>query len=319
MKTQRVLITGGAGFIGSHLAALLLSEGRSVRILDNFSTGDYSNIRLLPERCDIVEGDIRDLEICRKACQDVDSVFHLAAIASVAGSISDPQKNHDVNINGTLNMLLAARDSRARRFVFSSSAAVYGNSETVPTQESQPLYPQSPYATSKACGEFYCRNFYELYGLETVMLRYFNVFGPRQNMKSGYSAVIPSFINAIVANEKPMIYGDGTQTRDFVYVENIARANMLASEADHASGEVFNIGSGQAISLLDLLSCLEQITERRSMAEFYTGRPGEVRHSRADISKAVGILGYGSTVSLSCGLQNTLESMQRSCVLAGAR
>jgi nucleoside-diphosphate-sugar epimerase len=255
-----------------------------------------------------VESDIRDLTACHRACADVDSVFHLAALASVVGSIADPLLSHEVNVTGTLNMLVAARDAKARRFVFSSSAAVYGDAEVVPTDENQPLAPQSPYASNKATGEFYCANFRTLYGLETVILRYFNVFGPRQSATSGYAAVVPLFVDAVRKGKTPVIYGDGGQTRDFVYVENVAEANLCAALAENAPGRVFNVAGGQAISLLDLLNTLEEITGDRIRPSFQPARPGEVRHSRADITRARTELGYAPSQSLREGLQNTLEA-----------
>ena len=286
MASRTALVTGGAGFIGSHVAAQLLTRGWRVRILDNFGGGRWSNIQTLPSAVEIGMGDIRHLSDCRRACEDVDTVFHLAALASVTGSIADPLESHDVNINGTLNMLLAARDAGARRFVFSSSASVYGDAQTVPTDEAQPLQPQSPYASHKACGEFYAQNFWDLYGLETVVLRYFNVFGPHQNLNSGYAAVIPSFVQATLKGCQPVIYGDGQQTRDFVFVEDVARANVLAALAPNVAGRVFNVAGGQAISLLALLESLEQCTGQPLPPRMEPGRPGEVRHSRADVTRA---------------------------------
>ena len=238
-------MTGGAGFIGGHLTARLLAEGWRVRVLDNFNSGAEANVCALPGDLEIVRGDIRDRDACRAACEGVDSVFHLAALASVTGSVADPIGAHEVNLGGTLHMLTAARDAKARRFVFSSSAAIYGNAETLPTNENQPYHPQSPYATHKACGEFYCKNYHELYGLETVILRYFNVFGPRQTLNSGYAAVIPLFIQAALEGHSPTIFGDGQQTRDFVYVENVVTANLLAATRQDIAGVAFNVAGGE--------------------------------------------------------------------------
>jgi UDP-glucose 4-epimerase len=304
---RKALVTGGGGFIGSHLVDLLLKEGWHVRVLDNFSTGTLGNLFWCADRVDIVEGDIRNKEICQAACDGVDSVFHLAGMASVGDSIANPLLAHDVNLTGTLNMLLAARDAKARRFVFSSSTSVYGDAETVPTGEDQKIAPLSPYASQKATGEYYCRNFHDVYGLETVILRYFNVFGPRQNANSGYAAAIPRFVQAAIDDRPPVVFGDGLQTRDFVYAGNVAFANLRASVADGVAGHSFNIGSGDSISLLDLLSELRQTTGAPLEPEFQPARLGEVRHSRADISKAVALLGYAPHVPFAEGIRRTVE------------
>lgn len=308
---NKALVTGGAGFIGSHLVERLAREGWRVRVLDDFSSGALSNLgeKLLDRgEVEIVEGDVRDVDTCYAACRDMDAVFHLAAISSVASSIAAPLSTHDINLGGTLNILCAARDMHVRRLVFSSSASVYGNADTIPTSESQPLAPQSPYASSKACAEYYCRNFYDLHGLETVVLRYFNVFGPRQSAHSGYAAVIPLFVQAAVTGATPVVYGDGLQTRDFVYVESVAEANWLAATTPHAAGKTFNIAGGQGISLLDLLQALARITGKETSPDFQPARPGEVRHSRADITLARQTLCYQPRFSLAEGLTRTLEA-----------
>lgn len=303
---KTALVTGGAGFIGGHLVERLLSEGWQVRVLDNFSSGKHEN--LLLSDVELITADIRDADACRRACHGVDSVFHLAAIASVASSVADPVQSHEVNVNGTLTMLMAARDQDVRRFVLSSSASVYGDADQVPTPESAALRPQSPYATGKACGELYCRNFWELYGLETVVLRYFNVFGPRQSPVSGYAAVIPQFVKAALADEQPVVYGDGEQTRDFVFVGNVAAANVCAAMADAVAGMTFNVAGGEGISLLRLLDELRLLSGSALVPEFRAGRAGEVRHSRADITRARQFLGFTPDVSLRSGLRLTLES-----------
>jgi nucleoside-diphosphate-sugar epimerase len=304
---RTALVTGGAGFIGSHLVSRLLGQGWRVRVLDNLSSGVREN---LPPHGDleILEGDIRDYALCHRACERVDSVFHMAAIASVASSVDDPVTSHDVNITGTLNVLMAARDEDVRRFVFSSSAAVYGNADKSPTDEEQPLKPQSPYATGKASGEMYCRNFWDLYGLEVVVLRYFNVFGPRQSTNSGYAAVIPAFVQAAVESGVPVVYGDGLQTRDFVYVDNVVAANIRAALAPGIAGKTLNVAGGEGISLLSLLSALERISATRLKPAFKPARAGEVRHSCADISQARSAMGYEPLVSYTTGLERTLEA-----------
>ena len=301
------LVTGGAGFIGGHLIEYLLHQNWGVRILDDLSTGSPTN---LPAEgaVDVRHGDIRSLDDCRAACAGVDYVFHMAAIASVIGSIDNPGASNDVNITGTLNVLIAARDANVKRVVFSSSASVYGNADVVPTTEDQLLSPQSPYATGKACGEYYCRNFAQLYGIETVVLRYFNVFGPRQNIQSGYSAVIPAFITAAILGKQPSIFGDGLQTRDFVYVENVAQANYRAAIAPEISGRTYNVGCGEEVSLIDMLDSLERASRAKISPVFKPQRAGEVRFSRSDIARARAELGYEPTVDLYEGLERTYRA-----------
>lgn len=301
-------MTGGAGFIGSHLVDRLLRDGWRVRVLDNFDTGSWGNLRGARPDIEVIVGDVRDLDTCQGACRSVDSVFHLAAIASVASSVEEPLLSHSVTLGGTLNMLLASRDASVRRFIFSSSAAVYGNAETLPTVETQPLMPQSPYASAKASGEFYCSNACGLYGLETVVLRYFNVFGPRQSANSGYAAVIPRFIQAALTRGVPHVYGDGLQTRDFVFVENVVAANVLAAEATAAAGQTFNVASGVETSLLDMLHALGHEIGEPLHAVFEPARPADIRHSRADIGRARHLLKYEATVSLCDGLVRTLDA-----------
>jgi len=316
---KMALVTGGAGFIGGHLTERLLAEGWQVRVLDNFSSGKLENLPV--GHLEVLEADIRDEDACRRACRGVDSVFHLAAIASVASSVADPVHSHEVNVNGTLTMLMAARDQNVRRFVLSSSASVYGDADQVPTPEDAPLRPQSPYATGKATGELYCRNFWELYGLETVVLRYFNVFGPRQSPVSGYAAVIPQFVSAAQRNQQPVVYGDGEQTRDFVYVGNVAAANVRAAMANGVAGMTFNVAGGEGISLLRLLEELRALSGSPLAPEFRATRAGEVRHSRADISRARQLLGFTPDVSLRAGLRRTLEpalSAGSDCALMAA-
>ncbi len=302
---QTALVTGGAGFIGGHLVERLLADGWRVRVLDNFSTGSEENLRSVAGDVELWRGDVRDLDACLSSCAGVDSVFHLAAIASVPQSVADPLTSHAVTLGGTLNLLSAARDQGVRRVVFSSSASVYGDAEEVPTREGQPLRPQSPYATAKAAGELYCRNFYELYGLETVTLRYFNVFGPRQSANSGYAAAIPKFVQAALSGGRPVVFGDGRQTRDFVHVSNVVEANVLAALRGEAPGGTFNVGCGRGITLLELLAELERLAGRSLSPQFAPGRPGEVRHSLADISRARAVLGYEPRIDLAAGLALT--------------
>lgn len=305
------LVTGGAGFIGSHVVECLLRDGWQVKVLDNFSTSTPENLESCLDRIDLIQGDICDPGICLSAAEGVDSIFHLAGIASVLESVANPLYSHRVNLTGTVNLLQAAQIQKVRRFILSSSASVYGNADMIPTREDQLIAPMSPYASAKAGSELYCRNFYSLFGLETVILRYFNVFGPRQHAKSGYAAAIPKFIEAAVMNESPVVFGDGHQTRDFIYVENVARANVLAATAAQAAGGTFNVAAGVAISLLDLLQELENAIGAPLNPIFKEERVGDVRHSRADVALAQSVLGFNPHVSFAEGIRYTLQAAQR--------
>jgi UDP-N-acetylglucosamine/UDP-N-acetylgalactosamine 4-epimerase len=298
------LITGGAGFIGSSIARVLLKLGAHVRILDNFSSGKRENLAHEDQESqEIIEGDIRDLETCRRAAQGVDYILHHAALASVPLSIQDPQLANDNNITGTLNMLVAARDAGVKRFVFASSTAVYGDArfnaassdpeDVSPVTEAIKPAPLSPYAVSKLAGEEYCRIFSELYGLETVIFRYFNIFGPRQDPASEYAAVIPRFIDALLSGRAPIIYGDGSQSRDFIYIDDIIRVNLLACTAPlSAVGRTFNIASGKRTTISTLLHELQGILDSHAAPIHQEARPGDIRHSWADISLARELLGF---------------------------
>lgn len=314
------LVTGGAGFIGSHLAEALLRQGDAVRVLDNFSTGKEENIEYLialgfpPDRFELLRGDIRDLETCRKACAGVEWAFHQAALGSVPRSVDDPLTTNAVNIQGTLNMLIAARDARVKRFVYASSSSVYGDRPAAPGEDAPPKAetqvpnPQSPYAVSKLTGEYYCRVFYTIYGLQTVSLRYFNVFGQRQDANSAYAAVIPRFITALLQDRPATIYGDGMQSRDFTHVENVVRANINALGApEGALGEPCNIACGDRITLNDLYSRLAALTGKTTAPLYAPPRAGDVKHSRADITRAAQVLSYHPHTTLGEGLQKTTE------------
>ena len=301
------LITGGAGFIGSNIVESLLNQGRSVRVFDNFSTGKRGNLQGIDKKAEIVEGDLRDASAVERAVAGVRYVLHLAAIPSVPRSVADPQLTNDANITGTVNLLVAARDARCQRVVFSSSSSVYGDTPTLPKREDMIPSPLSPYAVHKITGEYYCRIFWQLYGLETVSLRYFNVFGPRQDPQSQYAAVIPRFITAILAGRQPTIFGDGKQTRDFSHVDNVAAANLTACEAPkEALGESFNIACGGRITLLDLVDTINKIAGRNVTPKFDPPRPGDVLHSQADIGKAANLLGWTPHVSFHEGIEKAV-------------
>ena len=305
--TRRAVVTGGCGFIGSHLVERLLKDGWSVRVVDDFSTGNLNNLISVLNDVELFTQDVSCLENLSRVMGDTEVVFHMAGMASVPGSITAPLKSHSVNATGTLNVLQAAREAGVKRVVLSSSASVYGNADQLPTTEQAPICPQSPYAADKAAAESYCRVFNSLYEIEAVVLRYFNVFGPRQNVRSGYAAVIPRFVQAAVTHSTPTVFGDGLQTRDFVCVDNVVSANILAATVPGVGGETFNVAGGSAISLLDLLSTLRTITGLDLEPVFQPGLSGEVRHSYADITRAREMLGYSPTVSLEEGLRRTLE------------
>ena len=306
--TKRVyLVTGGAGFIGSHICERLLKEGQSVRVLDNFVSGKESNLESIGGDVDLIRGDIRDAQTVAGAVKGVDIVFHEAALGSVPRSVADPVTTHEVNITGTLNVLLAARDAGVRRVVYASSSSVYGDTKVLPKHEGMTGQPLSPYALSKLAGEHYINVFNRVYGFEAVSLRYFNIFGPRQDPESQYAAVIPRFVQALLEGRQPVIYGDGLQSRDFTYVENVVEANLLASEADAASGRAFNVACGGRYSLLDLLDKLKQILGSSIEPIHEAPRAGDVRDSQAAIEAAQNALGYRVKVGFDEGLRRTVE------------
>jgi len=302
------LVTGGAGFIGSNLVAALLDRGENVRVVDNFSTGKRENVAGLLDRIELIEGSLTEMEICRRAVENIDFVLHQAAIPSVARSVADPVAADDANVGATVRLLTAAKEARVRRFVYAASSSAYGDIEAPVKSEDMPPRPQSPYAVSKLAGEYYCKVFHALYGLETIILRYFNIFGPNQDPSSPYSAVIPIFITAALDGRRPTIFGDGRQSRDFTYVANVVQANLLACQAaDRAVGEVINVACGKSVDLLTLLECIGRIIGRRIEPEFDATRPGDVRHSLADLTKAGELLGYKPVVPFEQGLELTTE------------
>jgi nucleoside-diphosphate-sugar epimerase len=303
----RCLVTGGAGFIGSNLVDALLDEGHEVRVLDNFSTGDRRNLLHVAGEIEIVEGDLRSFERTLTATRGCEIVFHQAALPSVPRSVQDPLTSSSVNVTGTLNVLLAARDTDVHRVVYASSSSVYGAIRFDVKREDMAVAPLSPYGVAKYAGEAYCASFHEVYGLETVSLRYFNVFGPRQSPISEYAAVIPNFISAALLGESPIIYGDGLQCRDFTFVENVVQANLAAATEDDAAGHVLNIGCGERTTVLSLLAAVSEITGRSIEARHLPPRPGDIRVSVADIEKASRVLGYAPTVDLTEGLRRGHE------------
>jgi UDP-glucose 4-epimerase len=308
----RYLITGGAGFIGSHLAEVLVRRGEEVVVLDNLDTGRRENLapaQTGPGRLTFIEGDITDLETCRRAMQGVDYVLHQAARPSVQRSVEDPLRSHRVNVDGTLNVLLAARDQQVKRVVVASSSSVYGNREDprAPKHEDMDPRPMSPYAADKTAVEHYCRAFYQVYGLESLCLRYFNVFGPRQDPNSPYAAVIPKFLFALLEGREPTVHGDGRQSRDFTYVDNVVEANLLACRAPSAQGQAVNVASGRSHDLLYLLEVLGRLLGVEPRPVFGPPRPGDVRHSLADLSRARELLGYQVRVSFEEGLARLVE------------
>jgi nucleoside-diphosphate-sugar epimerase len=304
-----VLVTGGAGFIGSNLTEALLKKGHRVRVLDNFSTGKKENL-LFAERFssfEMVEGDIRDRAVCQTAMRNVEYVFHQAALPSVQRSVEDPLTTHMVNAVGTLNVLLATKEAGVRKVIYASSSSIYGDTPTLPKVETMPSNPLSPYALQKQVGEKYCRLFSQLYGLETVSLRYFNVFGPKQDPASIYSAVIPRFINALLRRKSPTIFGDGEQSRDFTYIDNVVHANLLAMSAEDCQGEAMNIACGSRASLNQLWEILAGIVGSEVAPVYSEARKGDVKHSLADISKAKQLLNYDPLVGIETGLARTVE------------
>lgn len=306
------LVTGGAGFIGSNFVHRLAAEGRPIRVLDNFSSGRRENLAGLEDRIELIDGDLRDRATVARALKDVQFVIHFGAMPSVIRSVEDPWSANDVNINGTLNLLLAARDAGVDRVVFSSSSAIYGNDPVLPKHEHMLPAPLSPYALHKLAGEHYMRMFHELYGLKTYSLRYFNVFGPRQNPKSDYAAVIPLFINAVLNDRAPVLHGDGGQTRDFTFVDDIVAANLACCEApEAAAGGVLNVAWGNRISIKELALLIARILGKNIEPKHEPARAGDVRDSQADASRARAMIGWEPKVTFEEGLRRTIAWYQR--------
>ena len=306
MSQSKYLVTGGAGFIGSNIVEELLARGQDVAVLDNFATGRRENLEPFMADVELFEADLRDLNAVRRAMNGCTYVLHQGALPSVPRSVQDPLASNEVNVTGTLNVLLAARDAGVKRVVIASSSSVYGDTPTLPKVETMPVLPMSPYAVSKLAAEKYCAAFHKVYGLEAIALRYFNVFGPRQDPTSQYSAVIPRFISAVMHDTRPTIYGDGEQSRDFTYVANVVNANLLACEVPGIGGDFFNVACGERFSLLDLLHIINHITGTAVKAIHEPPRAGDVKHSLADISKIHRAMNFKPKVTFREGLEKTV-------------
>lgn len=301
------LVTGGAGFIGSNIVFELVKKGHRVKVIDNFITGKKENLEGIYDKIELIEGDIKDLELLRKITKGCDYVIHQAALRSVPKSMNDPISYTQVNVEGTLNVLMASREAKVKRVVYASSSSVYGDSKKLPQTEGQLPQPISPYAASKLAGEHYCRVFSKVYGLEVVSLRYFNVFGPKQSLESEYAVVIPKFITCMLRDEQPPIHGDGKQTRDFTYIDNVVQANLKAATCNGVGGEVFNIACGKSYSVLDLVKYLNEILNKDIKPYFIAPRPGDTRHTKADTTKMKKILGLNPKIGFAEGLKKTAK------------
>ena len=301
------LVTGGAGFIGSHIVTALVEQGESVRVLDNFATGKRGNLAHVANRFELIEGDLRNPDDCSRACKDMDIVLHQGAVPSVPKSVEDPVTTHQVNVDGTFNLLNAARLAGVRRVVYAASSSAYGDTPTLPKHEGIVPQPLSPYAVHKLVGEAYCRAFYECYGLETLALRYFNVFGPRQDPKSQYAAAIPAFVTAVLSDQPPTIYGDGEQTRDFTFVENVVHANLLGARAAKTCGETINIACGERISINRIVARINEYLAKNVRPAYEPKRPGDVRDSLADITLARQVIGFEPKVLFDEGLRRSID------------
>lgn len=303
----KYLVTGGAGFIGSHIVERLVREGESVRVLDNFATGKRENLAPFAGKIDLCEGDLRNPADCAKACAGVEVVFHEGAVPSVPKSVEDPITTHQANVDGTFNILMAARDAKCRRLIFAASSSAYGDQPELPKRETMCPAPLSPYAVHKLLGEYYLSVFNKCYGLETLALRYFNVFGSRQDPKSQYAAAIPAFVTCILRGESPTIYGDGEQTRDFTFIDNVVQANLLAAKAPKVAGQVVNIACGECVSVNQIIAQINQLLGRNVPPKYVPERAGDVKHSLADISLARQVIGFEPIVSFADGLKRAIE------------
>ena len=301
------LITGGAGFIGSNMVRFLLEKGEKVRVLDNFETGKHENLEEVKGDIEIIEGDIRDASTVAKSIKGIETVYHLAALGSVPRSIKDPKTTHEVNVDGTFNMIEAGRSAGIRRMVFSSSSAIYGQSEVLPQHEGLPIAPISPYGATKAIAEIYLRAFYETYKFESVCLRYYNVFGPRQDPSSQYAAAIPLFVSALLRDEAPGIFDDGEQSRGFTYIENVLNANWLAANAKETHGEALNISTKNAVTVNTVVNTIKELLGKDIAPKYLPPRFGDIKHSLADVSRAKEVIGYEPKISFDEGIRKAID------------
>jgi nucleoside-diphosphate-sugar epimerase len=304
---DRFLVTGGAGFIGSNICAKLLSQGCFVRVIDNLLTGKKSNLAGILEKIEFIEADMGNPDIARRAMKGIDVVLHQGALPSVPRSVDDPVATHRHCVDATFTLLLAARDAKVKRFVYAASSSAYGDTPTLPKIETMPVDPLSPYAAAKLVGEYYCSVFYKVFGLETISLRYFNVFGPHQDPTSQYAAAIPAFVTAILKDERPTVYGDGKQSRDFTYVDNVVEANLLAARAKKTEGQVINIACGEAVMVNEIIDMINDIVGKSVRPIYVPSRKGDVKHSLADISLAKKLIGFKPIVSFKTGLQKAID------------
>ncbi|MHC4148412.1 MAG: SDR family oxidoreductase [Planctomycetota bacterium] len=304
---EKFLVTGGAGFIGSNIAKTLVSQGYFVRVIDNLLTGKKANLADIIDKVEFLEADMGDEEVARTAMKDIDIVLHQGALPSVPRSVDEPAATHKHCVDATFTLLLAARDAGVKRFVYAASSSAYGDTPTLPKVETMQPQPLSPYAAAKLVGEYYCTVFYKVFGLETVSLRYFNVFGPHQDPASQYAAAIPAFVTAILKDQPPTVFGDGEQSRDFTYVDNVVEANLLAARVEHTAGEVLNIACGQAITVNEIIDVINDLLGKNIKPIYDAPRPGDVRHSLADITLAKNLIGYKPTISFKQGLQLAID------------
>jgi len=304
---EKFLVTGGAGFIGSNICRELVRQGCSVRVIDNLLTGKKRNLADIIDRIEFIQADMGDEKVARSAMKDMDVVLHQGALPSVPRSVDDPATAHKHNVDATFTLLLAARDAGVKRFVYASSSAAYGDTPTLPKVETMPPSPLSPYAVGKLTGEYYAKVFYEVYGLETISLRYFNVFGPYQDPTSQYAAAIPAFVTTILKDKPPIIYGDGEQSRDFTYVDNVVEANLLAGRAKHTKGEVVNIACGELITVNAIIDMINELLGKSIKPIYAAPRPGDIKHSLADITVAKKLIGFKPNVSFRKGLKRAID------------
>jgi nucleoside-diphosphate-sugar epimerase len=304
---EKFLVTGGAGFIGSNICKKLVSQGCFVKVIDNLITGKKSNLAEVIDKIEFIQADMGDSDLAQSAMNDIDVVLHQGALPSVPRSVDDPASTHKHCVDATFTLLLAARDAGVKRFVYAASSSAYGDTPTLPKVETMPPSPLSPYAVGKLVGEYYCSVFSGVFGLETVSLRYFNVFGPQQDPTSQYAAAIPAFVTAILKDEPPTIYGDGEQSRDFTYVDNVVDANLLAARAKHTRGEVINIACGQAVTVNDIIDMINNLLGKNVKPRYTDPRPGDVKHSLADITAAKNLIGFKPVIQFEDGLQKAID------------